>query len=106
MGRADRPDQEREMENLQAITWKVHHIPLKDPPIDTYAVSRLIHAALVDNTFMHLLLSDPQTALANGYNGESFVMDEEERAFLLTIRAASLADFANQWIRYKQMTFE
>jgi hypothetical protein len=63
MGRADRPDQERKMENLQAITWKVHHIPLKDPPIDTYAVrSPLIHA-LVDNIFA-FVVERSQTALA------------------------------------------
>jgi hypothetical protein len=90
------------MEALQSISWKVQHIPLKVKPIDSNVVSRLIHAALIDKEFEHLLLSDPLAALMNGYNGEHFAMDEEELAFILSIHADSLADFANQWIDHKQ----
>lgn len=94
------------MENLQAITWKVRIDPFEVIPDDSYAISRLIHAALVDKNFEYLLLNDPLTALTNGYNGESFVMEQDEQAFLSTIRASSLSDFADQWIKHKKISIE
>ena len=94
------------MDKLQTTTWKVLYIPFELTPVDSNAVSRLIHAALVDCTFEHLLLTDPLTAMTNGYNGESFAFDEKEQAFILTIRADSLVDFANQWVTHKTKAFE
>jgi len=59
-------------------------------------LSRLISAAVVNQTFCRLLLTDPALALAAGYNGEAFCLPAEEQAIILTIRATCLTDFAKQ----------
>ena len=59
-------------------------------------ISRLLTAAVVNQTFCHLLLTNPASALAKGYNGEGFKLGREERDRVLSIQARSLADFALQ----------
>jgi hypothetical protein len=59
-------------------------------------LSRLLTAAVVNQRFCKLLLSNPASALASGYNGESFRLGKEESDFILSIQAKSLADFARQ----------
>jgi hypothetical protein len=66
------------------------------------AISRLISAAIVDRAFQKLLLSRPELALANGYNGEIFDLTDEDRALILTIQATSINDFAAQLIRLRE----
>ncbi len=43
-----------------------------------------------------MLLNDPVKAISNGYSGEQFNINSEEKVRLSTIRATSLADFAAQ----------
>jgi hypothetical protein len=59
-------------------------------------LSRLISAAVVSREFCNLLLADPAVALATGYNGEAFHLAIEEQELITSIRATSLADFAQQ----------
>ena len=59
-------------------------------------LSRLITAAVVNQKFCNLLLTNPAMALATGYNGETFRLATEEQELILSIRATSLADFAMQ----------
>jgi len=59
-------------------------------------LSRLLAAAVVNPQFCQLLLDDPELALDGGFQGEDFLFTEEERELILSIRAASLADLANQ----------
>ncbi len=59
-------------------------------------ISRLLSAAVVNKRFCKLLLSSPATALATGYNGESFRLAKEEKDLVLSIRAKTLEDFARQ----------
>lgn len=59
-------------------------------------LSRLITAAVVNQKFCNLLLTNPAMALATGYGGESFRLPKEEQTLILSIRATSLADFATQ----------
>jgi hypothetical protein len=61
-----------------------------------YEISRLLTAAVVNARFRTLLLNDPTRALANGFNGESFRFTKDEYERILSIKAQSLADFANQ----------
>jgi hypothetical protein len=61
-----------------------------------YEVSRLLTAAVINTKFRTLLLSDPARALATGFNGETFRFTIEEHDRILSIKAHSLADFANQ----------
>lgn len=62
-------------------------------------LSRLITAAVVNQKFCTLLLTNPAMALATGYNGELFRLATEEQELILSIRATSLADFATQLAR-------
>jgi hypothetical protein len=50
----------------------------------------------VSREFCNLLLADPAVALATGYNGEAFHLATEEQELIASIRATSLADFAQQ----------
>jgi hypothetical protein len=59
-------------------------------------MSRLLTAAVVNVNFRTLLLNDPGRALATGFNGESFWFDRDEHERILSIKAHTLADFANQ----------
>jgi hypothetical protein len=59
-------------------------------------LSRLLTAAVVNRGFCNLLLTNPATALARGYNGESFRLASEEQDLVLSIQAQSLAEFARQ----------
>jgi hypothetical protein len=62
-------------------------------------LSRLLAAAVISPKFCHQLLDNPELALENGFQGEDFLFTEEERQLIISIRAASLADLANQLAR-------
>ena len=72
------------------------NIPSMPTTRDDREVSRLLSAAVVNQKFCRLLLSNPATALAKGYHGESFRLGKEERDLILSIRANDLAEFARQ----------
>jgi hypothetical protein len=57
---------------------------------------RVLSAAVVSNRFRQTLLSDPRRAIAAGYAGETFHLDEGEMAWMSSIRAESLAEYARQ----------
>lgn len=59
-------------------------------------ISRLLTAAVVNQRFCNLLLSNPASALDSGYNGETFSLASEEKDLILSIQANSLSDFARQ----------
>lgn len=59
-------------------------------------LNRLITAAVVNRSFRRLLLEDPDQALNEGYNSESFSLEAEEREKVLAIKATSLTDLASQ----------
>lgn len=58
------------------------------------AISHLLSAAIVNRRFAQILLNDPARALENGYQGEKFDISDEERAAIVSIRAATLQEFA------------
>jgi len=59
-------------------------------------LSRLLAAAVINKGFRELLLSDPARALAQGYYGEEFPLDRDQKALILSVRADNLRDFALQ----------
>jgi len=65
-------------------------------PPDHTELSRLLAAAIVNDQFKTLLLNDPESALANGYLGESFQLTDDQRALLVSIRAGTLTELAKQ----------
>jgi len=58
--------------------------------------SRILSAAVINSHFRQMLLNDPAKAISNGYSGEQFDINSEEKVRLSAIRATSLADFAAQ----------
>ena len=65
-------------------------------PSKNQELSRILSAAVVNSHFRSMLLSDPISAIASGYSGESFSLGSSEQKKLGAIRAKSLADFAAQ----------
>lgn len=59
-------------------------------------LTRVFAAAVVSRQFCKMLLSDPITALQNGYLGETFKLSNEEHDLLISIHANNLADLARQ----------
>jgi hypothetical protein len=75
------------------------------PPLDDHLeLSRLLAAAVVNPSFCHLLLVDPQQAIENGYQGETFLLSDVERYLLLFIHAGTLADLARQIAQSLEMS--
>ncbi len=66
---------------------------------DHLELNRLLAAAVVSPQFCRLLLEEPCLALQNGYQGETFLLSEEERALVLSIRAETLAELARELVR-------
>jgi hypothetical protein len=58
--------------------------------------SRIMTAAVVNEKFRKLLLSNPRLAIKNGYSGEAFHLALEESERISSIQATSLAEFARQ----------
>ena len=61
-------------------------------------IGRLLTAAVVSPQFCQLLLADPDKAISLGFNGEQFQFAKEEQERILSIKARSLAEFANQLV--------
>jgi hypothetical protein len=66
-------------------------------PAESLEVSRLLAAAVINPEFCKLLLDNPELALNSGFQGEEFLFSEEERNLILSIRADSLAELADQF---------
>lgn len=58
--------------------------------------SRIMTAAVVNERFRKLLLSNPSLALKSGYGGEAFNLESKESERISAIKATSLAEFARQ----------
>ena len=59
-------------------------------------LSRLLAAAVINQRFRDLLLTQPEEALRVGFQGETFPLSWEDRQRVLAIQAQDLADFALQ----------
>jgi len=59
-------------------------------------IHRLFAAAVVNSQFREALLCEPDTALANGYLGQSFSLTDQEMNIVRTVRAKDLTDFAQK----------
>ena len=67
-------------------------------PAPRLELNRLLATAIVDRNFRTQLLQHPQNVLEVGYQGQAFFLDAVEKALLLSIRAQSLSDLAQQLI--------
>jgi hypothetical protein len=57
---------------------------------------RLFAAAIVSDQFCSTLLRKPEEALANGYLGQTFILTEQEKTLIKSIRAETLTDLAQK----------
>lgn len=62
-------------------------------------LSRMMTAAVVNQKFRDLLLSNPAAAMKSGYLGEEFSLDSDEMELVLSIQATTLTDFAQQLLQ-------
>ena len=65
-------------------------------PVQRNGLHRLFAAAVVNNQFRETLLREPEAALANGYLGQPFTLSDQEKIILKSVRAKTLADFAQK----------
>jgi len=79
-------------------TYQKTVLPLRvaESPRNIAGLSKLFEAAVVNRQFCQLLLSQPETALRQGYLGNSFDLTLEEQALIISIQANSLPDLAHQ----------
>jgi hypothetical protein len=64
-------------------------------------LNRLLSAAIVSTGFRNLLITNPETALIKGYQGEKFNLTNDEYRWLISIQAVDLASFATQLLDYQ-----
>src|SRR5262249_11257570 len=57
---------------------------------------RLFAAAIVSDQFRETLLRRPEEALANGYLGQPFLLTDQEKMLIISIRADTLTDLAQK----------
>lgn len=79
-------------------TYQRSVLPLRvaETPRNLVGLSRLFEAAVVNRQFCQLLLSQPETALRQGYLGNKFDLTLEEQTLIISIQANSLPDLARQ----------
>jgi hypothetical protein len=64
-------------------------------------LNRLLSAAIVSAGFRNMLITNPETALDKGYQGEKFNLSSDEYRWLVSIQATDLASFASQMLEYQ-----
>jgi hypothetical protein len=72
-----------------------------DLTTDYVELNRLLSAAIVSTGFRNLLISNPETAIANGYQGEKFNLASDEYQWLMSVQATDLTSFASQLVEYQ-----
>ena len=65
-------------------------------------ISRLLAAAVINQGFRDLLLTHPAQALAQGYCGEKFALDHNEKKLVLSLQAKDLTELARQITTYQE----
>jgi hypothetical protein len=60
---------------------------------------RLIHAEIINKTFLNKLLTDPLRSIEEGFFGEKFAFSYEEKKKINLIQANSLSEFSKQLLQ-------
>jgi hypothetical protein len=64
--------------------------------VESGGLPRLFAAAIVSREFRETLLQEPETAVQQGYLGQTFQLTDAEKRLLYSVRAESLTDLAQQ----------
>lgn len=86
---------------IEAPTQISEHL---DYPSSNDELNKLLCAAVVSKNFRNMLLTNPEIALATGYQGETFKLSDEDRSWLFSTRPANLVDLAANMVTYQQNT--
>lgn len=81
---------------ITPVTQLVDHQPSNDE------LNRLLSAAVVSKSFRNMLLTNPEIAVASGYQGETFNLSSEDQNWLYSIRPNDLVDLAANMVTYQQ----
>jgi hypothetical protein len=66
-------------------------------PVNTRTgLHRLFAAAVVSDQFRETLLNKPEEALTKGYLGQTFLLTDQEKTIIQSVRASTLTDFAQK----------
>lgn len=87
------------MATPQIYQTSILPLEIVKPARNTAGLSNLFEAAVVNRQFCALLLHRPEKALKQGYQGNKFDLTAEEQDLIISIRASSLADLAQQVTR-------
>ncbi|HAV77044.1 MAG TPA: hypothetical protein DCX53_06795 [Anaerolineae bacterium] len=68
----------------------------RTPVVKRSGLHRLFAAAVVNSQFRETLLCEPESALENGYLGQTFSLTDQETAIVKTVRGKDLTDFAQK----------
>lgn len=80
----------------QTFQNSVLTLPVSKSPGSGVELNKLFEAAVVSHQFCQLLLNQPEAALQQGYLGNTFDLSSDERALIVSIRAKSLPELAQQ----------
>jgi hypothetical protein len=67
-------------------------------------LNRLLSAAIVSKNFQMMLLSNPELAVASGYQGEKFNLSRQDHHWLLSAHPTTLVELAASMVTYQQST--
>jgi hypothetical protein len=84
---------------MALLTFDAHNKPtlgIRRTQSGRTGLHRLFAAAVVSGQFRETLLSKPEEALAKGYLGQAFSLTDRESTIIKSVRAESLAEFAQQ----------
>ena len=84
------------MTMLTLDSKSVSTFDLRKPASTRTGLHRLFAAAIVSDQFREMLLRKPEEALANGYLGQTFILTDQEKTLIRSIRADTLTDLAQK----------
>jgi len=81
---------------MTMLTLDVYSSPYGKQSTGRNGLHRLFAAAIVNNQFRETLLREPEAALANGYLGQPFMLTDQEKSIIQSVRAKTLTDLAQK----------
>ena len=77
-------------------TYTAPPLDFRKPVSTRTGLHRLFAAAIVSDQFRETLLRKPDEALTTGYLGQTFLLTDQEKTIIKSIRADTLTDLAQK----------
>lgn len=84
------------MSMLTVDNTSLSPLNFRKPSPQRNGLHRLFAAAVVSHQFRETLLHEPEAALAKGYLGQPFLLSDQERTIIQSVRASTLTDLAQK----------